>query len=933
MWGAGRGTGRSWLRALALAAALVAAIQPLRAAGPAPAARLPELSAAARQWVGEHPRWRVGVVRAWMPIDGVDEQRRHAGASAQVLAQAAALLGVTVEAVPFDDFTQALEAARSGGVHLLSSTARTPQREQDLRFTQSYLRVPVAYIARRDSTDFSEADDFGGRTVAVERGYRVDDILKARFPNVRRLPVDSTLQALQAVAQGRADVYRGALTPAHYLIERERIPGLRVLGTPVLEPTQLAFASREPALVEALDAALRAIGEERLAEIERSWQPAYVSLRAPRSRPLPERPAAGLDGELRVAYDAGFAPISSTRADGAPEGLAVEMFRRSADAAGLRYRFVAHDSFAGALNALRHKEADVLLAAVRTPERLLEAAFVGPYYTAPSAIVSRLATGWPTLGSLGGRRVAIDEEHYLIPVIRREHPGVALEVVSTAAGVLAAVDAGRADAGITNIEVASPLVAMKYVGRLQVSGLVESHPSELYFMVDRDRPGLGEALRHGFEAVPEDERRVLANALLRTNVTLGTNWTTVALVVVPLLAGLTGLWLSAAWSARRLRESEHRVREERDRARQAAQMQADFVADMSHEVRTPLVALAEGLRLLDREAMPDAARRVLRPIAASASRLVGLLNTLLDLAKLDAGKLEMSPEAVDIARLVQDLAAAFEPLAAARGLRLKVAVAPSLPQLMVDPYRVQQVVNNLVSNAIRFTECGEVSVSLAGRPVDDTRLELTLRVRDTGSGMTPEVRERLFARFEQAPGVGREKGGTGLGLAIVQRLVQAGGGTITVDSAPGEGSEFVVVLQADVVRAAAPASPAAARARRVLLVDDDPVNLLVFAEHLRHAGFEVVPVQSVAEAEQAIGQERFDLVLTDMNLGPGGKGSELAERAATGGALRGAALYVLSGDEAPEQLPRGAAGWLQKPRHPADRGWLSAVQRIAQAAA
>lgn len=920
MWCGGTFVGLSVRRLLA-SLALLAVLWPA-AAAPRPDA--PALSDGARRWLAGHSTWRVGVVREWMPIDGVDERGRHTGASAQVLAQAAARLGVALEAVPFDDFTQALEAARSGRVDLLSSTARTPQREQDLHFTQSYLRVPVAYIARRDSTDFSEADDFGGRTVAVERGYRVDDILSARFPNVRRLQVTDTLQALRAVAEGRADVYRGALTPAHFLIERDRIPGLRVLGTPVLDPTQLAFASRDTVLVEVLDAALRAIGEERLGEIERSWQPAYVSLRAPRTRPLPQRPLAGQEGELRVAYDAGFAPISASRADGAPEGLAVEMFRRSADAAGLRYRFMAHESFASALNALRRKEADVVVAAVRTPERLLEAAFVGPYYTAPSAIVSRLSAGWPTLGSLGGRRVAIDEEHYLIPVIRREHPGITLEVVPKAAGVLAAVDAGRADAGITNIEVASPLVAMKYVGRLRVSGLVESHPSELYFMVDRERPNVAEVLRRGFEAVPEDERRVLANALLRTNVTLATDWQSVALVGVPLLAGLTGLWLSAAWSARR-------VRRERDRAQQAAQMRADFVADMSHEVRTPLVALAEGLRLLEREAMPEPARRVLRPIVASTNRLVGLLNVLLDLAKLDAGKLEMTLEPVDLARLVQELAVAFEPLAAAKGVRLRVDVDSGIGPVMMDPYRVQQVVNNLVSNALKFTDQGEVCIALAARAIGTSRLELTLRVRDTGPGMAADVRERLFARFEQAPGVERQKGGTGLGLAIVQRLVRDGNGSISVNSAPGEGSEFVVLVQAERAPQAAAAPEPPQRTRRVLLVDDDPVNLLVFAEHLRHAGFEVEPAQTVAEAEQALGAGRFDLVLTDMNLGAGGRGSELAERAAASGALQGGALYVLSGDDAPERLPHGASGWLAKPRHPDDRAWLLAVERIAGA--
>lgn len=912
-----------WLPWLALLLALVGA--PARAQPPA----RPPLSEAATQWLAAHPRWRVGVVRDWMPIDGVDAQGRHTGASAEVLAEAAALLGVRVDAVPFDDFSQALDAARRGGVELLSSTARTPQRERDLHFTQGYLRVPVAYIARRDSTDFSEADDFGGRTVAVERGYRVADLLRERFPAVRRLEVETTPQALQAVADGRADVYRGALTPAHYLIEQQRIAGLRVLATPRLEPTQLTFASREPGLVDALDAALRALGEQRLADIERRWQPAYTSLGAAR----PPRAAAsrlpGVGGELRVAYDAGFAPFSATGADGSAQGLAVEMFRRSADAAGLRYRFIACDRFAAALDALRQRRADVVVAAVRTPERLAGHAFVGPYHSAPAAIIGRVGHGWPGLGALAGRRVALDEEHYLIPSMRREQPTAALEIVPTAAGVLEAVDEGRADAGITNIEVASLLVAQRYVGRLQVSGVVEGHPSDLYFMVERDRPELAEALRLGFEAVPEDERRALANTLLRTHITVGTDRRTIALVVGPLLAGLTGLWLASAWSARRLRASERRARAESERARLSAQLRADFVADMSHEVRTPLVALAEGLRLLDREPMPAPARRVLAPLVSSSNRLVGLLNTLLDFARLDHGRLELSVEPVQPSRLVPELVAAFEPMACAKGLRLQVRVDPALPPLMLDPYRVQQVLNNLVSNALKFTDRGEVSVTLDGEPDGPAAWRLTLRVRDTGTGMDAALRERLFTRFEQAPGVARQRGGSGLGLAIVHCLVQSARGTIEVRSQPGEGSEFTVRVRARAARpdTAAPAGPPAPR--RVLLVDDDPVNLLVFAEHLREAGLEVRTAQSVADAGRRLAEQRPDLVLTDLDLGAGGLGTELAAQAAAGDGAHTLPLVVLSGDDPPAQLPPGVLGWLQKPRHPDDRAWLQAVERIA----
>ncbi|MFT3664877.1 transporter substrate-binding domain-containing protein [Piscinibacter sp.] len=874
--------------------------------------------------------WRVGVVREWLPIDGIDARGRHTGASADILAAAAASLGRGIEAVPFDDYDHAVAAARAGEVDLLSSVSRTPQREAALHFTQTVLRLPVAYITRRDTTDFSEANDFGGRTVAVERGYPAQGMLRERFPAVRRLEVDSTAEALRAVADGRADVYRGTLAPAHYVIEREQLANLRVLGTPRLEDADLAFAAGDAQLAEALDGALRALGPARIAEMQRRWQPAYLAL-APAAPAIASAGPPPAVGELRVTYDASFAPITHTKADGGADGLAIEVFRRSAAAAGLPYRFAAKPSFAAAIQALRSGEADVVVAAVRTPERLRDGLFVGPYYSTPSAIISRLDGGWPTLSSLAGRTLAIDEEHYLIPAIVREAPAVRLNVVPTATAVLAAVAAGQADAGITNVEVAAGLVATRYVGQLQVSGFVENNPSELYFMVAPGRRELAAALDAGFARIPENERRMLANSLLRTNIHVGVDWRPVALVVVPLLVGLTVLWLSSAWSARRLRASQNALREERDRANAEARARADFVADMSHEVRTPLVALTAGLRLLDRQpTLPAAARRVLDPLLASAHRLVELLNTLLDMARLEAGRLEIVPEPADAARLITGIASAFEPLAAAKGVALHVHVDPPLPLLMLDPQRTQQVVNNLVANAVKFTEHGEVEVTLHGRALGEALWELTLSVRDTGPGMSAAVRESLFGRFVQAPGVERRNGGSGLGLAIAQQLVERADGRISVRSDPGQGSEFVVVIRTREARAL-PSAAAGRAAPGLLLVDDDAVNLLVFAEQLRARGFSVETAHGADAARALLAQREFDVLVTDFNMGPGASGTELVadvmQRRREGQGGRAMRIFVLSGDEAPEPLPAGVDAWLSKPRHADDRAWLQNLER------
>ena len=346
------------------------------------------------------------------------------------------------------------------------------------------------------------------------------------------------------------------------------------------------------------------------------------------------------------------------------------------------------------------------------------------------------------------------------------------------------------------------------------------------------------------------------------------------------------IFLSVAWTeslrvqARRLEllrlRFEHaKLAEERQQALQSAQQSSTsksrFVAVMSHEIRTPLNGILGMTQLLERSNLDERQREQLGVVHSSGRHLLNLVNDILDLARIESGKLVIEPAAMDLAEAVHEVCRLLATPAREKGLQLNVRLAEGLPShVLADASRIKQVLHNLVGNAIKFTEQGSVDVGVA--VVQDMRSGTLLRfaVRDTGDGIEADQLERIFAPFEQLGGKLRQRrDSTGLGLTISRELAHAMGGDLRASSRRGLGSMFELTLPLQPCDAPAAAQRAArdpllpALRGRVLLVDDNPVNLLVAASMLDHCGVEVVQAENGRQALELLRQEPFELVLMD----------------------------------------------------------------------
>lgn len=318
-----------------------------------------------------------------------------------------------------------------------------------------------------------------------------------------------------------------------------------------------------------------------------------------------------------------------------------------------------------------------------------------------------------------------------------------------------------------------------------------------------------------------------------------------------------------------IKVAEEALRKGRDQARAADKAKSDFIATMSHEVRTPLNAIMGAVEVLKRGDHDRETTELINLVDDAGSGLLAIVSDLLDVSKIDAGKLEISSGPTDICSLVTRTVDVWRPQAIDKGLALEVdcSNAEARP-LMIDGGRIRQILGNLLSNAIKFTDTGSVRVLLSTHDQADGRVAIALSVIDSGSGVPDPVAETIFAPFEQSPG-NASRGGTGLGLFISRRLARLMGGDLTLEPARRSGAHFRLSLSVD----AAPAEGDAAHdpsadpvwaGRQVLYVDDNDKNRRIVELLLGKFGMDVTLCASGPEALDICALHAFDIILMDI---------------------------------------------------------------------
>ena len=805
---------------------------------------------------------------------------------AQLLGQ---LLNVEIQVRRYASRDASLQALRSGEIDMLGTANGFEASDPALAMSQAYADDVPMLVARVDDSEDLPAG-LGGQRVAMLYHYLPPDRVEAFYPDATLQLYPSTLSAIGAVAFGQADVYLGDSISAHYLISKNYLNNIQLVDFSRMEVQPFAFAvSRDNRrLLRIVNAALQAIPIGERMGILRRWSAGGASVPGQQALHFSVNEQRWLDAHprIKVAVSENFLPLTFFDEQGRLRGIGADVLARISLRTGLKFDIQRGDSVDDLINRIASGEADVLATGIPSAELEDELRFTRPYLTNPFVLVVPLkAKDALTLDRMAGKRLALVRASVLRGYLLEQFPSVQLVPAQNMADAMAMVAAGTADGAINSLISARYLISHQYREKLQVTSTVGTEPMRAAFATSRDAAQLHSILDKALLSISPEEMDELTNRWRSEVVIDDSYWLRHRTAIVQGFAIAALLLLLALGWVVYLRRLLEQLRVAKASADDANRAKSTFLATMSHEIRTPMNAVIGLLEMAQKNAEQGVVDGCALEAASSAAHgLLDLIGDILDIARIESGRLSLAPERANLRALVEAVARMFEGLARQKQLRLQLDVdAASNQDVSIDPLRFKQVLSNVLSNAIKFTEHGQVRLVLRAEPDEGgKRLAIRLRIEDTGLGIAVHDQQRLFSPFSQVgDNTQAARGGSGLGLVISRTLCEMMGGTLQLDSVAGEGTQVEIRLALPLLEGGSevpvgevqPVVPA--RALNILVVDDYPANRLLLVRQMNHLGHQVVEAEDGADGLSAWRAGHFDAVITDCNM-PLMSGYELA---------------------------------------------------------
>lgn len=590
---------------------------------------------------------------------------------------------------------------------------------------------------------------------------------------------------------------------------------------------------------------------------------------------------------IRVGGGPDWAPIDFVT-DQKYTGIAKDYLDIITQKTGLQFTIIV-DKWKNNLNKIKNKQIDMLDAVYYRPQRAKYMRFTRPYFELLDYFFIRKDLNIRTLSDLDGKICAQPKGYAHIDILKKEFPGIKILYVDTFSEAIDAVAKGKADMLFDTYAAISYLLQQEGIRTIvPFQGYRGKEVNQIHMTTRMDYPELTSILDKALASISQEQKKKIRDRWLTTPPDYSLFYQIASVLLVLLIAVIYWNWKLSREIAKRkiieaqLIQSQRQLEEQTGKALLANKAKSEFLSNMSHEIRTPMNAIIGFTELLDEQLSDKKARSYVKSIRNAGHSLLLLINDILDLSKIEAGKLQIEKKPANIHKLIQELGAIFSLEVQKKGLDLLIEIERSIPDsLYLDSVRIRQILFNLLGNAVKFTKQGHIKLQVKMHQPKQhiSRLDLQIIVSDTGIGIPADQIDRIFHKFEQVQGQNtREFGGTGLGLAISSKLALMMGGNLEVSSSENKGTTFILLLKDIKVTSVAQNTEAKQRLRanedktivfepaRVLIVDDVADNRELIINIFESSALILTDAKDGVEAVQYVKQQPFDLVLMDIRM-------------------------------------------------------------------
>lgn len=768
-----------------------------------------------QEWLNSHKVFRLGVDPDYHPYEFVDEQGRYSGAASDYMQLIEKRLGIELNVVKDLTWQQVMDLSRNKDLDVVAALTKTPERSQFLNFTRAYLGYPIVIVTQKDYPELNGLAGLSGKKVALVKDYAYTELLLARQPDVDRIFVDTVYQGLEMVASGKAAAIAGDLASLAYQIQKNNLINLKINSQTALKTKGLAIGvpKDNSMLVSILDKALASITPEEHLNIRQKW----VSLESPASKTAEQGTAITKKIKLtkkekefikahpviRIGADPKFIPFEFINEKGIYSGIASAYVGLLNERLGINMQIVPDLSWYEVVEKAKQKQIDVLPCVGVTRERLGFLHYSKSYARRYLVIITRNdAPLILTMEDLADKKVAVEENTFQEGFII-DNTSIEPIRYQSFQKALHAVSAGKADALIADVSTATFWIKKLNLTNLKVAAPASYEAQPLHFAVRKDWPELVQIINKGLASITPKEDNKIRSKWILVEYELGMNpadlWKYIGRTI---LGGLVVLSIFLLWNYSLKKEINERKKAEKKIQEYARELKntninlesldklkSMFIASMSHELRTPLNSIIgftgvilQGMTGDLNEQQKDQLGRVYK----SAKHLLNLISDVIDISKVEAGRIDVFLEEFNLAEVVDEAVVNIEPQLKIKGLDLEVDVKPDII-IISDRKRLLQCLINYLSNAVKYTEKGSVHLV-----VKEVETDIEIWVSDTGIGIAPDDIPKLFTAFERMNTHLKIKaGGTGLGLYLTRKLVtEILNGTIMVESQLEKGSTF-----------------------------------------------------------------------------------------------------------------------------------------------